>query len=47
MSLGLENISFTYDEMRDFLLAYFVVIDVENDNQDLSIFDKMEELAYL
>ncbi|WP_318477716.1 SMEK domain-containing protein [Photobacterium leiognathi] len=42
MSLGLENISFTYDEMRDFLLAYFVVVDVENDNQDLSIFDKMK-----
>lgn len=25
-SLGIENISFTYDELRDFLLAYYIVI---------------------
>ncbi|MCR9137608.1 MAG: SMEK domain-containing protein [Alphaproteobacteria bacterium] len=27
-SLGVENISFTYDEMRDFLLAYFTVVEL-------------------
>jgi len=27
-SIGLENISFTYDEMRDFLLAHFVVLEL-------------------
>jgi hypothetical protein len=31
-SLGIENISFTYDEMRDFLLAYFLVIEVAPKN---------------
>ncbi|HGS4452810.1 TPA: SMEK domain-containing protein [Vibrio cholerae] len=41
MSLGIENISFTYDEMRDFLLAYFMVADVGPDRQDTSIFEKM------
>ncbi|EPT9147954.1 TPA: SMEK domain-containing protein [Proteus mirabilis] len=43
MSLGIENISFTYDEMRDFLLAYFMVVDVEPDKQDTSIFKKMSD----
>lgn len=27
-SVGVENISFTYDEMRDFLLAYYLVFEV-------------------
>ncbi|MEQ9694923.1 SMEK domain-containing protein [Shimia sp. SDUM112013] len=27
-SLGVENISFTYDEMRDFLLAHFTVVEM-------------------
>lgn len=27
-SIGAENISFTYDEMRDFLLSYFVVFEL-------------------
>ncbi|MBN8141301.1 SMEK domain-containing protein [Vibrio vulnificus] len=43
MSLGIENISFTYDEMRDFLLAYFMVADVGADRQDISIFEKMSD----
>ncbi|MBM5067369.1 ATP-binding protein [Vibrio parahaemolyticus] len=43
MSLGIENISFTYDEMRDFLLAYFMVADVGPDRQDISIFEKMSD----
>lgn len=32
-SLGIENISFTYDELRDFLLAYYVVSDLVESNQ--------------
>ncbi|UWQ32173.1 SMEK domain-containing protein [Leisingera sp. M527] len=28
LSLGVENISFTYDEMRDFLLAHFAVVEL-------------------
>lgn len=31
-SMGVENISFTYDEMRDFLLAYFLVLEVAPKN---------------
>jgi len=27
-SLGIENISFTYDELRDFLLAYYIVMEL-------------------
>lgn len=27
-SLGIENISFTYDELRDFLLAYYTVVEL-------------------
>ena len=27
-SLGIENISFTYDELRDFLLAYYTVMEL-------------------
>lgn len=27
-SLGIENISFTYDELRDFLLAYYIVTEL-------------------
>lgn len=43
ISLGIENISFTYDEMRDFLLAYFIVVDAEQEEQDFSIFERMSE----
>lgn len=31
-SMGVECISFTYDEMRDFLLAYFLVVEVAPKN---------------
>ncbi len=27
-SVGIENISFTYDELRDFLLAYYIVLEL-------------------
>jgi hypothetical protein len=27
-SLGVENVSFTYDELRDFLLAYYTVVEL-------------------
>lgn len=33
-SLGLSNISFTYDEMRDFLLAHFVTNQLSKDDPD-------------
>lgn len=33
-SLGLSNISFTYDEMRDFLLAHFVTYQLSKDDPD-------------
>ena len=43
-SLGIENISFTYDELRDFLLAYYFVANlaVSNPIEIKSIFDKIE-----
>lgn len=31
-SLGIENVSFTYDELRDFLLAYYVVMEIALSN---------------
>jgi len=42
-SLGIENISFTYDELRDFLLAYFLVAKfaVSNPKEINSIFAKI------
>lgn len=43
ISLGIENISFTYDEMRDFLLAYFIVVNVAQEEQDFSIFERMSK----
>ncbi|MBF9052397.1 SMEK domain-containing protein [Roseobacter sp. HKCCD9010] len=33
-SLGLSNISFTYDEMRDFLLAHFVISQLSKNDPD-------------
>lgn len=44
-SLGLSNISFTYDEMRDFLLAHFVITRVSKDDPDAvtSMFDKIKK----
>lgn len=44
-SLGLSNISFTYDEMRDFLLAHFVVSRLSKDDPDAvtSMFDKIKK----
>ncbi|WP_339695629.1 SMEK domain-containing protein [Celeribacter baekdonensis] len=44
-SLGLSNISFTYDEMRDFLLAHFVISRLSKDDPDAvtSMFDKIKE----
>ena len=42
-SLGIENISFTYDELRDFLLAYYTVVKLAA-SQPLevnSIFEKI------
>lgn len=38
-SLGVENISFTYDEMRDFLLAHFAVVEMAPSNPE-----KVDEL---
>ena len=31
-SLGVENVSFTYDELRDFLLAYYTVVELSAAN---------------
>lgn len=44
-SLGLSNISFTYDEMRDFLLAHFVISRLSKDDPDAvtSMFDKIKK----
>jgi hypothetical protein len=44
-SLGIENISFTYDELRDFLLAYYVVVKLVASNtlDVIKIFDKIPE----
>ncbi|MCX5814268.1 MAG: SMEK domain-containing protein [Proteobacteria bacterium] len=42
-SLGIENISFTYDELRDFLLAYYSVVKLAASNplKVNSIFEKI------
>lgn len=42
-SLGVENISFTYDELRDFLLAYYVVVELSVSSPEHIgvIFDKI------
>lgn len=42
-SLGIENISFTYDELRDFLLAYYTVMKLAASNplEVNSIFEKI------
>lgn len=42
-SLGVENISFTYDELRDFLLSYFTVFKLatSNPSQVSEIFAKI------
>jgi len=44
-SLGVENVSFTYDEMRDFLLAYYTVVElsVSNITKVKSIFGKIPD----
>ena len=44
-SLGVENVSFTYDELRDFLLAYYTVVElsVSNKTQVKDIFEKIPE----
>nr|NJM04214.1 hypothetical protein [Desulfobacula sp.] len=41
-SLGIENISFTYDELRDFLLAYYTIMKITDSNptQVGTIFEK-------
>lgn len=41
-SLGIENISFTYDELRDFLLAYYTVVKLATSHPSKvrSIFEK-------
>jgi len=43
--LGVENISFTYDELRDFLLAYYTVAQLveSNPTQVVAIFEKIPE----
>jgi len=42
-SLGIENISFTYDELRDFLLAYYTVVEIAKSDptQVVTIFEKI------
>lgn len=42
-SLGIENISFTYDELRDFLLAYYTVAELAKSHplEVSSIFEKI------
>ncbi|GAA5107558.1 hypothetical protein GCM10023211_08810 [Orbus sasakiae] len=44
-SLGIENISFTYDELRDFLLAYYIVIEFTQSNPEKvdMIFEKISD----
>jgi hypothetical protein len=44
-SLGLSNISFTYDEMRDFLLAHFVIHQLSKDDPDAvtAMFDNIKK----
>jgi len=42
-SLGIENVSFTYDELRDFLLAYYIVMELAASHplEVKSIFEKI------
>lgn len=44
-SLGIENISFTYDELRDFLLAYYTVAEraESHPTQIVTLFEKIPE----
>lgn len=44
-SLGVENVSFTYDELRDFLLAYYTVVElsVSNITKAKGIFGKIPD----
>lgn len=44
-SLGVENISFTYDELRDFLLAYYTVVELAASHPEKvkEIFEKIPE----
>lgn len=44
-SLGVENVSFTYDELRDFLLAYYTVVELSGSHpiQVKDIFEKIPE----
>ena len=44
-SVGIENISFTYDELRDFLLAYYTVVKLAASNplEVKSIFEKIPQ----
>ncbi|MBU1054443.1 MAG: SMEK domain-containing protein [Proteobacteria bacterium] len=44
-SLGAENVSFTYDELRDFLLAYYTVVELSGSHliQVKDIFEKIPE----
>ena len=44
-SLGIENVSFTYDELRDFLLAYYIVLElsVSHPRKVKNIFEKIAE----
>jgi hypothetical protein len=44
-SLSIENISFTYDELRDFLLAYYTVVELAESQpaQVVTIFEKIPE----
>jgi hypothetical protein len=44
-SLGVENVSFTYDELRDFLLAYYTVVELSASHliQVRDIFEKIPE----
>lgn len=44
-SIGIENISFTYDELRDFLLAYYVVLELAISDADKTneIMEKISE----
>ena len=44
-SLSVENVSFTYDELRDFLLAYYTVVELSASHiiQVKGIFEKIPE----
>ncbi|MDQ1886664.1 SMEK domain-containing protein [Aeromonas salmonicida] len=44
MSIGVENISFTYDELRDFLLAYYTVAELSIHQSELNeLFSKISK----